>query len=261
MDETELYQQDIHRLASLIEASEVTVVFTGAGISTESGIPDFRSPGGIWTRYNPEDFTYQKFLTSPESRRLTWERFRLSGILDANPNPAHYALTELHRLGKLQCLITQNIDGLHQKAGTPEERIIEIHGTYHWVKCLSCGQRYPSKEILRRLEAGVEIPECDRCGGLLKTAAISFGQPMPEREVTQAQRWSRMADLFIVVGSSLVVYPAAELPLIAVQSGAKLAIINMTRTPMDRFAEVVILGKAGEILPRVVEVLTRRRDS
>ncbi len=261
MDDSEIDSQQIDKLASLIEVSQVIVAFTGAGISTESGIPDFRSPGGIWTKYNPEDFTYQKFLTSAESRRLTWERFRLSGILDARPNPAHYALAELDRLGKLQCLITQNIDGLHQKAGTPEERIIEIHGTYHWVKCLGCGLRYPSAEILRRLESGVEIPCCDRCGGLLKTAAISFGQPMPEKEVAQAQRWSRMADLFIVIGSSLVVYPAAELPLIAVQSGAKLAIINMTRTPMDGFAEVMILGKAGEILPRVVEVLARRRDN
>lgn len=252
-------RQQIDKLASLIDAAQVVVAFTGAGISTESGIPDFRSPGGIWTKYNPEDFTYQKFLSSEQSRRLAWERFRLSGILDASPNPAHYALANLERMGKLNCLITQNIDGLHQKAGNSEGIIIELHGTYHWVVCLSCGQRYRSTEILRRLEAGVEVPECDRCGGILKTAAVSFGQPMPETEMIQAQRWSTMADLFIVIGSSLVVYPAAQMPVIAVQSGAKLVVVNATPTPMDSYAELVIREKAGQVLPAVVEALRRQQ--
>lgn len=259
MDQIEPGRQQIDKLASLIESAQVVVAFTGAGISTESGIPDFRSPGGIWTKYNPEDFTYQKFLSSKESRRLAWERLRLSGILDAIPNPAHYALADLERMGRLHCLITQNIDGLHQKAGNSEDIVIELHGTYHWVTCLNCGQRYPSTEILRRLEAGVEIPECDRCGGILKTAAISFGQPMPETEMTQAQHWSTMADLFIVVGSSLVVYPAAQMPLIAVQSSAKLVIVNATATPMDSYAELVIRDKAGQVLPAVVDILRHRQ--
>lgn len=250
--------EQIARLAGLIETSRVMVVFCGAGMSTESGIPDFRSPGGIWTQYNPEEFTYQKFISSAETRRKSWERFRLSGIFNAKPNPAHYALADLERMGKLHCIITQNIDGLHQKAGSSDERVIEIHGTDHWVVCLDCEARYPSADILRRLDAGEEIPACERCGGMLKTATISFGQAMPQKEMADAERWAAMADLFIVVGSSLVVFPAAQLPLIAAQNGARLVIINLEKTPMDSYATEVVREKAGEFLPQVVAALRHR---
>jgi len=246
------YTPEVERLAGLIAASRRLVVFTGAGVSTESGIPDFRGPDGVWSRFNPADFTFQKFLTSPETRRLSWQRFRTNPAHHAQPNPAHLAIAELERLGKLDCVITQNVDNLHQKAGNSEHRVIELHGTLKWVICLECGLRYPSQEVRQWLEEGVDIPLCRECGGLLKSATISFGQAMPERETAEAERRSRLCDLFLVVGSSLVVYPAAFMPVYAMESGAKLAIINLQPTPLDHQAEVVIRAPAGEVLPRVV---------
>jgi NAD-dependent deacetylase len=230
------------------------IVFTGAGISTESGIPDFRSPGGIWSRFDPGEFTYQKFLSSDESRQKYWE-FSTSTwpeMAAAEPNRGHHAIAELYRMGKLDCVITQNIDGLHQKSGIPEEKVIELHGTARWVKCLECGRRYPREEIQKRVESGEKVPRCDTCGGIMKPATISFGQSMPEKETREAERRSAACDLFLAAGSSLVVYPAAQMPLIAKDSGAKLVIINLEPTPHDRYADVVLHEKTGEALSQIV---------
>jgi len=240
--------------AELIAAAERLVVFTGAGVSTESGIPDFRSPGGIWSRFDPEDFTYQKFTTDPEARRKQWRMLGEGHLTtDAEPNPAHYAIAELYNLGKLDCVITQNVDNLHHKAGVPAEKVFELHGNVQWVVCLSCGQRYPFENIKARLEGGEEIPECEGCGGMLKPDAVLFGEALPQEVLQEASRRSSESDLFIVVGSTLVVYPAAYMPLYAVRAGAKLIIVNLSDTPMDAQATVLIRAKAGEAMSRIVE--------
>ena len=240
-------------VASLILKSERVVALTGAGISTESGIPDFRSPGGIWSRYDPEEFSFQRFLASEDARRRYWEFSRdfYPVVASAKPNAAHLALAELYRLGKLHCIITQNVDGLHQKSGVPEDKVIEIHGTLMFVVCLDCGKKYPRGEIQKRVEAGELPPRCE-CGGVLKPATISFGQPMPAREMRLAEEAATSCDLFMVVGSSLVVYPAASLPLLAKRSGARLVIINLTPTAHDNYADVVIHGKASATLQKIV---------
>jgi NAD-dependent deacetylase len=240
--------------AALVAAAKKLVVFTGAGISIESGIPDFRSPGGIWSRFDPEDFTYQKFTTDPEARRKQW-RMLGEGHLTTNaePNPAHYAIAELDRLGKLDCVITQNVDNLHHKAGVPAEKVFELHGNVQWAVCLSCGRRYPFEHIKARLEGGEEIPECEGCGGMLKPDAVLFGEALPQEVLQEASQRSSDCDLFIVVGSTLVVYPAAYMPLYAVQGGARLIIVNLSDTPMDAQANVLIRAKAGEAMSRIVE--------
>jgi len=245
----------IDTIVSMVLESKRMVVFTGAGHSTESGIADFRSPGGIWDRFDPNEFTYQKFLLSEANREKYWEFSKLlwPTIDKAEPNRGHYAIAELHHLGKLDCVITQNIDDLHQKSGIPEEKVIELHGTMKWVICLGCGSRYPREEIQRRLELGEKAPRCDNCGGIMKPATIAFGQPMPERETREAERKAAACDLFLVAGSSLVVYPAAQMPLIAKDNDAKLVIINLEPTPHDCYADVVINGKTGEVLPQIVE--------
>lgn len=242
------------KVADLILSAKRVVVFTGAGVSTESGIPDFRSPGGIWDRFNPDDFTYQKFISSPETRRKQWQMLG-EGLLtaEANPNPTHYAIAELSRLGKLDCVITQNIDNLHQKAGVPDEKVFELHGNIKWAVCLSCGRHYPFEQIKVRLDEGEEIPDCKVCHGILKPDAVFFGELLPEKVLREAADRSRNCDLFIVIGSTLVVYPAAYMPLYATRSGAKLVIINLSSTPMDQQATVLIKAKAGETMSKVVE--------
>lgn len=174
-------------------------------------------------------------------------------MVDAEPNVGHYAIAELYRLGKLDCVITQNIDGLHQKSGIPEEKVIELHGTINWVICLECGKKYPREQIQRRLESGEKVPLCDACHGITKPATISFGQAMPERETREAEKRAAGCDLLLVAGSSLVVYPAAQMPLIAKDSGAKLVIINLMPTPHDRYADIVVNEKTGVALSQIVE--------
>jgi NAD-dependent deacetylase len=242
----------IEEAADIIASSGNMVVFTGAGVSTESGIPDFRSPGGIWTKYQP--IMFQDFMASEEMRRESWRRGKETYHLfaDVAPNAAHYAIVELERMGKISSIITQNIDNLHQKAGSPPELVIELHGTAMYVLCLNCGKRWPRAEIQEWLEAGVELPQCDDCGGIMKSATVSFGQPMPEKETLEAQRRSEQAEVFVVIGSSLVVYPAANMPMVAKQSGAKLIIINLGETPLDAYADVLIRGKAGDVMERLV---------
>lgn len=239
-------------IADLIVGAQKVVIFTGAGISTESGIPDFRSPTGIWSKFNPADFTFDKYLVDTEVRRMTWLRYREMKILDAEPNAAHYALVELEGTGKLDCIITQNIDGLHQKAGNSEDKVIELHGTARQVVCLECEKRWPFGEILRWFEDGIEDPRCDECGGLLKAATISFGQAMPVRETMEAEERARNSDLFIVIGSSLVVYPAAYMPVFALEGGAPLVIINREATPVDHRATVVVNAGAGDTMSAVM---------
>jgi len=244
--------------ADLIINARKIIVFTGAGVSTESGIPDFRSPGGIWDRFDPRDFTYQKFLTDPKGRRKMWQMQQEGIMTDAKPNQAHYAIAELDGLGKLDCVITQNIDYLHQKAGVPDDKIFELHGNNKWVKCLSCGNRYDFEQVKVRLNAGEESPDCEACHGLLKPEIIFFGESLPVETLQEAANRSQNCDLFIVIGSTLVVYPAAYMPVYATSAGAKLIIINLSSTPMDEQATVLIRAKAGEVMPLVVQQVRQR---
>jgi NAD-dependent deacetylase len=247
------------QVADLIINAKRVVVFTGAGISTESGIPDFRSPGGIWDRFDPEDFTYHKFVTNPESRRKYWQRFQEGGLTtEAKPNPAHHAIAELDELGRLDCVITQNVDNLHRKSGVPDEKVFELHGNMQWTVCLNCGKRYSLEQIKAVLGEGEKVPECEACHGILKPDAVFFGEPLPEKVLEEATFRSSNCDLFIVIGSTLIVYPAAYMPAYAVESGARLVIINLSSTPMDRQAIVLIKAKATEAMMRVVERVKAR---
>ena len=243
----------IDRFAEMIAQSNNIIAFTGAGVSTESGIPDFRSPGGIWSRFDPEDFTLDKFLHDPESRKKHWKLFAEEGIVTgAEPNAAHYAIAELERMGKLNCVITQNIDNLHQKAGNSPENVLELHGNFNRVRCMNCGKIFPIEEIMKRLPQE-EMPDCDICHGMLKPDAIFFGEQLPQQVLYKAIENSKNCELFIVIGSTLVVYPAAYMPEYALKSGAKLVIVNLSSTPLDSMATILLNGKAGEIMEQVME--------
>ncbi len=253
----------IDEVASLIVSSKRIVVFTGAGISTESGIPDFRGPDGLWTKFDPEDFTYQRFVTSREARKRLWGMSKTVGLSwqDMKPNEAHYAVAELEKLGKLDCVITQNVDGLHQKAGNSEDKVLQLHGNMQWARCLSCGERWRNEEVMKWVEAGAEDPECVKCGGIIKPEGVFFGEAMPVKETMEAERRSSMCDLCIVIGSSLVVYPAALMPQYAVQSGAKLVIINEGETSLDHAADIRIDDKAGKVMSQVVKKVKTKLGS
>jgi NAD-dependent deacetylase len=247
-------REETGRLAQLVVESSKVIAFTGAGISTESGIPDFRSPGGIWSRYDPENFTIQKFLSGPEARKTIWKMAVEGRLLtQAEPNAAHYSVAELYRLGKLDCVITQNIDNLHQKAGVPEDRVLELHGNMQWAVCLSCHRRFPMLEVLERIRKGVEVPDCPDCRGILKPDAVFFGEALPEETLQEAIRRARDCDLLIVIGSTLVIYPAAYIPTYAREAGARLAIVNLTQTPFDDYAEVIIRSKAAGAMSEVMQ--------
>lgn len=240
---------NIKKAAEMIKAASRIVVFTGAGISTESGIPDFRSPGGIWSKYNSDDLTYQKFMESEENRKIYWkyDQERYPAMRDAKPNAAHNAIVELEKMGKLIGLITQNIDGLHQDAGSSKSITYELHGTVREVGCLKCSARWPREEITDLMEKnGIEAPLCSICQGPLKVATIAFGQAMPEQVMMRSFELANSCDLFITLGSSLVVQPANLLPLQAKKAGAKLILVNMSNTPYDEIMDVIITGKAGE---------------
>jgi len=247
-------EEKINLIAQWIKDHDRIVVFTGAGVSTESGIPDFRSPGGIWERFDPNEFLFDKFLASEKVREKYWQ-FHTEvyyTILKAKPNPAHLACVRLDQMGKLDCVITQNIDNLHQNAGLPQEKVIELHGNALRVTCLTCKKEYDRKEIQQRVEAGEGAPQCD-CKGLLKPATIAFGQPMPFKEMKEAETRSAGAEVFLAIGSSLVVYPAAYMPLYAKQGGAKLAIINLAPTSYDHQADVVVQEKAGVAMDLILK--------
>lgn len=226
------------------------IVFTGAGVSTESGIPDFRSPGGIWDRYDPREFRFQRFLSSESARETYWRMHsELFALLSrVRPNPAHQACVDLHREGKLDCVITQNVDDLHRAAGLPEEKVIEIHGNALRVACLDCGAAHSRAEVQAWIDAGEKVPRCRACGGLLKPTTISFGQALPEDRMEEAIARLKACDLLIAAGSSLVVHPAAAMPVYAREAGAKLVIVNRTETPFDRDADCLIRGEAGAVL-------------
>ncbi len=252
-------KEHVERVAQWIVDSKRVVVFVGAGLSTESGIPDFRSPGGVWDKYDPGDFDFGRFLSSEKSRQTYWRMATemYDSMKNALPNAGHLAIAELEKLGKLDCLITQNIDGLHFKAGNSPESVLELHGTAMHVTCLDCGKRYERDEVQDRLIKGENAPRCLACGGILKPATISFGQAMPERETAEAYRRSESCDLFIVVGSSLVVHPAAAMPVVAKRAGARLVIINRDETACDNLADLIIHDQAG---PAMAAVLTRVRQ-
>ena len=245
---------DIAELAELIAQARRAVVFTGAGISTESGIPDFRSPGGIWTRMAPIDFA--DFLASEEARRETWRRrFAMEQTFrGAAPNRGHRAVAELVRRGTAAAVITQNIDGLHQASGIPAERVIELHGNTTYAHCLDCARRYELDALRRQFERDETAPICDACGGFVKTATISFGQAMPPAAMRRAETETIAADLFIVAGSSLVVYPAAGFPDLAKRYGAALVIVNREPTGLDAIADLVLNRAIGETLGAAVGI-------
>jgi NAD-dependent deacetylase len=242
-------------LAALLRGSRRAVVFTGAGISTESGIPDFRSPGGIWTRMMPIDFA--DYVADPEARRESWRRrFEMEETCNSvRPNDGHRAVAELVARGIVAHVITQNIDALHQAGGVPEAQVIELHGNTTYAKCLDCERRMEIADIRAHFSAHAGAPDCPACGGIIKTATISFGQSMPEREMMRAEAAVADCDLCLVTGSSLGVYPAAAFPLKARRGGAKLAILNREATPQDPYADLVIHGEIGPILSSAVKGL------
>jgi len=248
-------EEKIREIAGWIVNAKSVVVFVGAGLSTESGIPDFRSPGGVWDKYDPEDFYFQNFLSRETAREKYWEMATemYEGMKDALPNAGHLAIAELEKMGKLDCLITQNIDGLHFKAGNSGEKVLELHGTAMHVTCLNCLKRYERDDIQTRIVKGDKAPRCETCGGLLKPATISFGQSMPEQETEEAYERSRACDLFIVIGSSLVVQPAAYMPVVAKRHGAKLVIINRDETACDDIADIIVNAQAGPIMAAILE--------
>jgi NAD-dependent deacetylase len=238
----------VEGLRRMLEASRRAVAFTGAGISTESGIPDFRSPGGFWTKYQPIQFG--DFLASREMRVESWRRKIATdeAFSRAEPNRGHRAIASLVSRGKVGSVITQNIDGLHQRSGVPEKRVIELHGNGTYAACLDCGKRYDLAPIFAAFKADAEPPVCEPCGGFIKTATISFGQPMPADAMRRAKAESENCDLFLALGSSLVVYPAASFPLVAKRNGARLVIINRDPTDFDDLADLVLNLEIGETL-------------
>lgn len=237
--------------AARVRNSRQIVFFTGAGISTESGVPDFRSPGGVWTKYQPVYF--DEFMSSEAARIRHWKLKKATYELYKNvrPNVGHASIREFEKRGQLLGLITQNIDGLHKIAGVSDEKIVELHGTDRVVTCLRCHKRFAPESIYEHLGDEFVAPTCDACGGYLKSANVSFGQQMPVNEMQQAQAWSEAAEIFIVTGSSLQVQPAASLPVIAKRSGAFLAIINRDPTPLDDLADFNYLGRIGEFFERL----------
>jgi len=250
--------EKISLIAGKIVETKKNIVFTGAGISTESGISDYRSKGGRWERFRP--VTIQEFEASEERRREYWtEKFELlEALKEAGPNDGHKAIAALERLGKLKGLITQNIDGLHQAAGSSQERIIEIHGTTLETVCLSCGDLKPWQEVYQELKRGIAIPLCKKCDGFLKPNTISFGQQLNQALLQKAFDWTSDCDLLLAVGSTLVVEPAASIPRAAKSNEAALCIITISETPLDPFADLKITEPCGSVLKHAVEILDEK---
>ena len=246
---------EVRAVRKLVSAASRIVGFTGAGISTESGVPDFRSPNGVWAQNRIVDF--QEFVSSEAGRIEYWRQKALAwpAMRDAQPNAGHRAFVELHRQGRLDALVTQNIERLHQRSGLPADKVLELHGTTTEAVCLACGDRITSDEACRRIEDGERAPRCRECGGFLKPATISFGQAMPHDVMVQAKVAAETCDLLLAVGSSLVVEPAASIPRVARQAGARLIIVNRDPTPLDGIADAVVQGEIGAVLPELV-----RRD-
>ena len=244
----------IQRAAELLSAARSGLAMTGAGVSAESGIPTFRGEGGLWTQYDPVKVASIDYFLEDPSAYWTVSKDRGPVVLSAQPNPGHHALAALESAGRLAAIVTQNTDGLHQQAGS--RRVIELHGSGRTVQCLDCGAREPRADVQARLD--VEMPpRCRVCGGMfLKPTVVLFGEPLPPLAVQEAYDLAKAADVMLVVGSSLVVYPAADIPLEAVRAGAALIVVNAEPTPFDRLAEVVIYGRSGEVLPELVGLLS-----
>ncbi len=247
-----------HATRLLADASRI-LVFTGAGISTESGIPDFRGPDGLWTKVDPDDFTIQRYRTDRDVRVARWKMHQQGALWGARssvrPNRAHEAVVELWRGGRMSGCVTQNIDGLHQAAGLPDDQVAELHGNIRKVHCLGCGARWETEEVLRWVDAGEEDPSCPHCGGLVKTTTVMFGEYLPLDQVQRAERFAAEADAVLVVGSTLSVYPAAQIPLDVVRRGGPMVIVNLGPTDGDRLAAARIDGKAGDVLPLLVDAI------
>jgi NAD-dependent deacetylase len=246
----------INKVAEMIAASKRLVVFTGAGISTESGISDFRGPDGLWTKVDPEDFTIDRFLRFAETRKKVWYYLVEGGLMtNAKPNQAHLAIAELEKMNKLSSVITQNIDNLHQRAGNDPKKVHELHGNMEWLVCLDCGERYDLEMMRQKHPSPDHFPMCEKCQGILKPDVVFFGEMLPQDTLISAQRESEECDLLIVIGSSLVVYPAAYIPLYAKRSGAKIVIINMGDTGHDDIADIFISAPAGKTMTKIIERL------
>lgn len=249
-----MLEEQAARVGSWIRDARSVVVLTGAGISTDSGIPDYRGPNGVWTRDPAAErkANIGHWVSDPEVRRAAWRRRVEQGPWRAEPNAGHRALVDLERMGRLDALVTQNVDGLHLRAGTSPERLVEIHGTVHDVICLACGDRGPMHATLDRVRAGEDDPVCLACGGILKSATISFGQSLVPADLARAEAAADASDLFMAIGTSLTVYPVALLPVRALAAGARLVIVNAERTPLDPRAHHVLRGRIGELLPMLV---------
>ena len=245
---------DLDTIAAWLRDATTVVALTGAGISTESGIPDFRGPDGVWTK-NPDaekTATLQHYMADPEVRRRAWQNRLRSEIWSAAPNAAHAALVELERKGRLHTLVTQNIDGLHHRAGQTPGIVVEIHGNVREAKCMSCGWRGPMDLVLARVAAGEDDPPCEHCGGILKSATISFGENLVPEDLDRSQAAAARAEVFLAIGTSLTVYPAAGLPEIAIRNGARLVVMNAQETPFDLVADAVVRERLGAVLPALV---------
>ncbi len=244
----------IRQFQELIDRSNRIVFFTGAGISTESGIPDFRSPGGLWEQNRPIDFS--EFVASADARKEAWRRkFAMDAVMTAaRPNDGHNAIAALYQQGKVPAVITQNIDGLHQMSGVKEEDVVELHGNTTYAKCLDCHKKMSLEAVKKVFAKNETLPTCSVCGGIVKTATISFGQAMPVVEMRRAEKEAIECDLFIAIGSSLVVYPAAEIPVVARHHGAELVILNREATPLDPYATLTINREIGETLRYVTKL-------
>ena len=243
----------VEQIADWMQSAQQTVVLTGAGISTESGIPDFRSPGGVWSKFTPVYF--DDFVNSADARYKYW-RQKVTGrddFADAKPNAGHIALAQWEQRGLLPGVITQNVDGLHQDAGS--ERVLELHGTARWAKCLDCDATFPVEPLIEQFVSEDRVPECEKCGGLVKHATISFGQSLPADVLMEASRWAGSADLMLAIGSSLVVTPAADLPYLTKRNGGRLVIINRGETPLDDAADLLVPASIGAVLTAVEEKL------
>jgi NAD-dependent deacetylase len=248
------FDETLRAVRSWIDEAECVVVLTGAGISTDSGIPDFRGPKGVWTK-NPEAekmATIQHYMAEPEIRRRSWQQKLAMAGAAREPNAGHRALVALHKRGKLDTLITQNVDGLHQDAGIPPEIVVEIHGTLREFICMKCGDGGPMELALERVRAGEEDPACQRCGGILKSATISFGQGLVAEDLERAERAANACDLIIAIGTTLSVYPIAGVVPVAKRTGARVVILNAEPTAMDELGDAVLQGGISEILPRMV---------
>lgn len=245
----------ITQAAELLRPHRRILVFTGAGISTESGIPDFRGPNGLWTKVDPDDFTIQRYLHDRDVRVKGWQLHQRGELWGARsgvrPNPAHFALVDLYRAGRLSGVVTQNVDGLHQAAGLPDEAVAEVHGNVRKAHCVGCGRRWPIEEVLARVDAGDEDPHCPVCSGVVKPATVMFGEYLPQNEIGKAEAFADGADAVLAVGTTMAVYPAADIPLRAVRRGAPLVIVNLGPTEADRIAVLKVEESAGAALPRL----------